>query len=93
MLNCMIDSTEHRRLAASRARKKVLALSIREAMQQRVATLQAGHVTTGIDAGLRGGHSTDVLQEASLYQAREEYTTLCDRMKLLCFLVCYSCST
>lgn len=73
-------------------------------MQQRVATLQAGHVTTGIDAGLRGGHSTDgesyitgpcseylqpwpfvhtVLQEASLYQAREEYTTLCDRMKLV----------
>ena len=28
-------------------------------MEQAVASLQAGHVTAGIDSGLHGGHSTD----------------------------------
>lgn len=38
---------------------QVLALSVREALEQTLATLQAGHATTGMDTGLQGGHSTD----------------------------------
>ena len=78
----------------------MLALSVREAMEQAVSSLRAGHMTAGIDVGMHGGHSTDgkpneqqyvfhyvfhtvrvVLPEASQYQAREEYTTLNEKVK------------
>lgn len=80
---------------------QVLALSVREAMAQAMASLQTGHVTAGMDAGVHGGHSTDgepwqvyavalhsscfttVLQEASQYQAKEEFSTLVEKVKLV----------
>ena len=37
----------------------MLALSVREAMEQAVSSLRAGHMTAGIDVGVHGGHSTD----------------------------------
>jgi hypothetical protein len=65
------------------SRKKVLALSVREAMEQAVTSLQAGHVTAGMDISMHGRRSTDVLPEASHYQAKEEFTTLSERVKQL----------
>ena len=77
----------------------MLALSVREAMEQAVASLRTGHVTVGMDVGMHGGHSTDgktvwlyikspckcslcaVLPEASQYKAKEEFTTLGERIK------------
>ena len=44
---------------------QVLALSVREAMEQTVASLRAGHVTAGMDIGIHGGHSTDGMCWAS----------------------------
>ena len=38
---------------------QVLALSVREALEQTLATLHSGTATTGMDIGLQGGHSTD----------------------------------
>ena len=38
---------------------QVLALSVREALQQTLVSLRAGQSTTGMDVGLHGGHSTD----------------------------------
>ena len=49
----------HRAKSADLSRKKVLALSVREALEQTMFSLQRGRSTTGIDRGLEGGHSTD----------------------------------
>lgn len=38
---------------------KVLALSVREAIEHTMTSLVNGHVTSGMDVGLQGGHSTD----------------------------------
>lgn len=38
---------------------QVLALSVREALQQTLESLRSGKTTTGMDVGLQGGHSTD----------------------------------
>ena len=75
---------------------------MREALDQTLESLRSGRITTGIDVGLHGGHSTDgrspvagggrcgrswlsslsaVLAEASLYSAREECTTLKDKIQ------------
>ena len=37
----------------------MLALSVREAMEQAIASLQAGHVTAGMDISMHGQRSTD----------------------------------
>ena len=38
---------------------QVLALSVREAIEQTVLSLVSGHATSGMDVGVQGGHSTD----------------------------------
>lgn len=77
------ELTQLRQLSAELSKKKVLALSVREALDQTLESLRSGRITTGIDVGLHGGHSTDVLAEASLYSAREECTTLKDKIQRL----------
>ena len=45
----------------------MLALSVREAMEQAVASLQAGHVTAGMDISMHGQRSTDGIRPMDLY--------------------------
>jgi len=74
-----------RERSAALSNKKVLALSVREALEQTLDTLRSGNATTGMDVGLQGGHSTDVLSEACHHAAGNEYLTLKDKVqKLLC---------
>ena len=37
----------------------MLALSVREAIEQTISCLVSGRATSGSDVGLQGGHSTD----------------------------------
>lgn len=52
-----------REMRSELSKKKVLALSVREALQQTLLALRSGKITTGMDVGLRGGHSTDGRRE------------------------------
>ena len=53
----------HAHLSHIHVHIQVLALSVREALEQTMYCLQRGRATTGIDVGLQGGHSTDGMQE------------------------------
>ena len=50
----------------------MLALSVREAMEQAVVCLQSGHVTAGMDIGMHGGHSTDGMSRLLIHTLHSE---------------------